>query len=473
MTLSADRALGLIRERGGDELTERLTHLDRCQATRTRAKDTWLGSPADDDAVDADVVFMGGGLSLLIAAALQRLGLRVTVLERKRAGCTHREWNASGPELEPLVRAGLVTAEELRSLVVARYDHGICSFGGGPPYRVTGVLDHAVDAAALLAKVRDVAERRGVRFIDRASVCGLGLGPSKVRVGFQLASGAQPQELTARLAVDARGASSPYATADLVCPTVGGVMRGLRHDDRVGDILVTTEGADQGRQHVWEGFPGKRRTLTTYLFYYAASRPKRGVPPHSLVSLYARFFDRLATYKTGHADLERPTFGFIPGWSRLTPAPAGPSDRVVLVGDAAARHSPLTFCGFGSMLRSFQSVARTIADRVEGGNSDGAAREFDEAIHGWTGLLARMMASEALTGDRLNTLLNHAFYTLYEQGNDVYASLLRDEMSARAFVHFLRQTAKKHPAVYTQVLGALGPMPAARWAMNLVKGTLA
>lgn len=456
-------ALDLIREHGGLELAERLVHLDRVREAPPR--DEVLEGPDADASVDTDVVFMGGGLSLLIAAELARHGVRVVVLERARAGSAHREWNASAEELVPLVEAGIVDWSEMTELVVASYREGICSFHGGSPRTVRGVLDHAVDAGRLLERVRAVAEARGVRFVDHASVTGIGAGSSSVRVRFGRS------EIVARLAVDARGASSPYATADLVCPTVGGVMRGLRFAPDVGDILVTTEDAEGGRQHIWEGFPGRPGELTVYLFYYARTQDvaDRG----ALLPLYARFFETIGSYKQGDPALVRPTFGYIPGWSRLVPSPAGPSPRVVLVGDAAARHSPLTFCGFGSMLRSFRPIAAALVRSVESGRPPRASLLDDEDLHAWTGLLARLMASGALRGSSLNALLDDAFASLEEMGNGSFAALLKDRMTAREFVAFLRRTATRHPAVYGEVMKALGPMKMARWGVHLVRGALA
>lgn len=462
--MDASRAFDIVREHGGAEIAERLAHLDRVH--QSRPSDEPLAPPDRDTSVDADVVFLGGGLSLLIAAELARLGIRVVVLERSRAGAVHREWNASAEELEPLVTSGIVTRDELESHVVARYREGICSFHGGAPRTVRGVLDRAVDSGRLLERVREIATLRGVRFEDGASVVGLGLGPSAVRVAFKAESGRS--ELVARLAVDARGASSPYSTGDLVCPTVGGVMGGLRFDPDVGEILVTTEDADQGRQHVWEGFPGRPGELTVYLFYYA----RRGaLGRDGLVQLYSRFFTTLASYKQGSPVLIRPTFGYIPGWSRLTPAPRGPSKRVVLVGDSASRHSPLTFCGFGSMLRTFQPVASALADAVVE-NRAPAASLIDEKVHAWTGLLSRLMASESLRDGALNALLDDAFASLEEMGNESFAALLKDRMSARDFVAFLRRTAKKRPRVYRDVMKALGPSPMARWGVGLARSVL-
>src|SRR5690606_18222204 len=118
------------------------------------------------------------------------------------------------------------------------------------------------------------------------------------------------------------------------CPTVGGTLEGLAEGDavdemdpRVGEILATTDDVDDGRQHVWEAFPGRPGATTVYLFHYAWAG-RQG----TLLDLFARFFARRPGYKRGDARLVRPTFGFIPGWSRLSPAPRSPSPRIVLTG---------------------------------------------------------------------------------------------------------------------------------------------
>ena len=473
-------ALDRIRAHAGQELVERIEHLDAVRGTRR--VDRLLSPPDASTRVDADVVVAGGGLSLLVAAELARLGVSVLVIERARAGAAHREWNASDDELRPLVDAGIVSASELEELIVGRYRDGICAFHGGTPRRVRGVLDRAVDAGPLLARVRRVAESRGVRFIDGAEVDAIGAGERRVRVGYRR-SGAglagEDGEVVARVLVDARGASSPYASADLVCPTVGGVLRGLRQGDAphevdpaVGDILVTTENVDpqSGLQHVWEGFPGRPGDVTVYLFYYARASV---APPDALATLYARFFETLHHYKEGDAALVRPTFGYIPGWSRLSPAPRAPWPRVVLVGDAASRHSPLTFCGFGSMLRAFQPVARELAAAIEQERAPARDLVPEDSVHMWTGALAKLMASGALEGPKLNALLDAAFGVLEEMGNDEFAALLQDRMSGQGFTEFLRRTGARHPIVYREVLRGLGPMSAARWGVRLAREVLA
>jgi lycopene cyclase CruA len=322
---------------------------------------------------------------------------------------------------------------------------------------------------------------------DRCSLEGHVEGPGGVELHVARGDGARTEAITTRttrttittkILVDARGAASPFATADLICPTVGGVLSGLAVGDGplevrpdVGEILVTTEGVDQGRQHLWEGFPGRPGETTVYLFYYARSED---VPEGSLLSLYARFFALLSRYKQGEAKLERPTFGYIPGWSRLCDPPAPPGRRVVLVGDAAARHSPLTFCGFGATVRSLAATADSIATAAaRGGRStDDIA---DAPIHAGTGALSMLMATpprDPARAGSINQLLDAAFAELHAMGNQTYGDLMRDSMSAADFVRFLRATAARRPEVYREVMGSLKLGVLGRWGLGLAKELL-
>ena len=135
--MSATDARARVREAGGAELLERLDHLDAVKRA-SRAPDATsarLPAPREDDAMDADVVIAGGGLWSMIAPLLARRGLRVVVVERARAAQSHREWNASGPELDALVAVGLLDCAVLERLVVARYAYGTCRFAAARPTR--------------------------------------------------------------------------------------------------------------------------------------------------------------------------------------------------------------------------------------------------------------------------------------------------------------------------------------------------
>jgi lycopene cyclase CruA len=256
---------------------------------------------------------------------------------------------------------------------------------------------------------------------------------------------------------------------------VGGVLTGLEEGDgptqmnpRVGDILVTTDDVEDGRQHIWEAFPGRPGETTVYLFFY--DRAER-VGPGALMQLYARFFATVGRYKRGDWKLARPTFGYIPGWSRLTPAPRSPSPRVVLVGDAAARQSPLTYCGFGATLRSLAPASDAIARLVRHGEARDSVVD-DAPVHAATGALAHMIASPPRDPHALNALLDAAFGTLHEMGQEPFAALLRDEMNARDMVRFLQRTSVKFPGVYPAVFRVLGVRGVSRWGAGIARGVL-
>ncbi|WP_437279595.1 lycopene cyclase [Sorangium sp. So ce375] len=469
-----DAARGRVREAGGEALLARLEHLDAARAAQAPRPSPSPRPPDRGATADYDVVIAGGGLSLLLAPPLASAGLRVAVLDRARIGAAHREWNAGAAEVAALSASGIFTRDEIERLIIARYVEGLCRWHGGGTYPVRGVLDHAIDAGGLLAAARDRAEALGVTLLDGHALLGHAEGPDAVALAVAEAHpGAAPRALSARLLVDARGAASPYATADLLCPTVGGVLTGLSEGDGerqiradVGEILVTTEDVEEGRQHLWEAFPGRPGETTVYLFYYARSGD---VGPGALLSLYARFFRLLSRYKEGDARLVRPTFGLIPGWSRLSAAPRAPGRRVRLVGDAAARHSPLTFCGFGASVRG---LATTAADLARAVREPGApAAERDAPVHAGTGALAALMAKPAggARAGEMNALLNTAFAVLHAMGNDAYAALLRDEMQPADFVRFLRETAARRPEVYREVVSALPLRAIGRWGAGLAR----
>jgi lycopene cyclase CruA len=144
---------------------------------------------------------------------------------------------------------------------------------------------------------------------------------------------------------------------------------------------------------------------------------------------------------------------------------------VILVGDAAARHSPLTFCGFGAMTRSLASTADAIAGAAaRGGRSKDA--DADAPIHAGTGALSMLMATpprDPARAGSVNELLDAAFAELHAMGNQAYGDLMRDSMSAADFVRFLQATAARRPEVYRDVMGSLKLGALGRWGLGLAR----
>jgi lycopene cyclase CruA len=456
---------------------ETLEHIESLERGFARKEPIDIGeSGGPDGAVDFDVILAGGGLSLVYAAYLARAGLKVAVFDRRKIGCGHREWNISRAELQPLADAGLFT--DPGALIEKEYREGIVRWHGGKPHPVKGVLDCVISAERLLDSLRAQAEAAGATLLDFCALASYKVGPGGILV--QLHQENRLVELSGRVLLDGMGASSPHAAFDLCCPTVGGVLSGLDQgsapdevDPDVGEILISTEGVEEGRQHIWEGFPGAGGRFTAYLFYYV--EPPR-LPEHPLLELYERFFSTLRRYKRGQVTVEKPTYGFIPAYTRLGPMPVAPRDRVLLVGDAAGRHSPLTFCGFGSMIRSFLPVSRALMERLDNGRLD--RRSLASVWNEPAGLqvmggLTLMMVPGRGPGDRdpndINQLLDAAFSSLSEMGNDVYAAFVRDQIGFRDFVTFMRKTATRRPTIYDEVFSVMSKAELAKWSWRLAR----
>ena len=143
------------------------------------------------------------------------------------------------------------------------------------------------------------------------------------------------------------------------------------------------------------------------------------------------------------------------------------------MGDAAARHSPLTYCGFGATLRSVQAASARVLAALADGRAALDPIVHDTTLHRGTGALAHMIASppqDPAQAGALNGLLDAAFGTLHAMGDEAYGRLLRDEMSGAEFVRFLHATSRRRPEVYGWVFRVLGAAGVGRWGAGVLRG---
>ncbi len=75
--------------------------------------------------------------------------------------------------------------------------------------------------------------------------------------------------------------------------------------------------------------------------------------------------------------------------------------------------------------------------------------------------------------ETMNALLDAAFASLHESGNDAYAALLQDRATPAQVVAFLRSTAARRPSVYRDAIRELGVGASLRWGWRLAKAVAA
>ena len=254
-----------------------------------------------------------------------------------------------------------------------QYRGGICRFADGPDYAVSGVLDCVVDAEALLSSLHQLCILAGVTLLPQRELQSYSVDSSGVTVCIAPTSSPLHQEsLRAKLLIDGLGAMSPHARFDLCCPTVGGVMDDLEIGDARQQMNRRWGNSCHHRRHprrtaahlgrLSDGLGAGRCCLDETDDGVSVLLPAhRALPWHGplpLLNLYERFLRRCRATSGDRLRWCVRLTAYIPAYTRLHKMPKAPRDRVLLVGDAAGRHSPLTFCGFGSMVRSFYQLPR-------------------------------------------------------------------------------------------------------------------
>jgi lycopene cyclase CruA len=67
----------------------------------------------------------------------------------------------------------------------------------------------------------------------------------------------------------------------------------------------------------------------------------------------------------------------------------------------------------------------------------------------------------------VNRLLDAAFASLAEMGDEVYGAFVRDQIGFADFIRFMRATAKRRPSIYDDVFSVMSPSEIARWSLKL------
>jgi lycopene cyclase CruA len=437
-----------------------------------------------------DIVYAGGTLGMLHAAVMaHRYGYRVLVIDRAEPARSTRDWNISRSELYRLADTGLFTRAELDSTIVRSYRTGWVEFHvpGGRQKRlyIDDVLDCAVDADRLLGlALRRVLETEGSKVMARTSFTACYRFADHVVVEARGADG-KPLRFRSRMLVDTMGIVSPVAMQlnggrpqTHVCPTVGTIASGFDGADfEVGEILASTEPAElirgAGRQLIWEGFPAKGDEYITYLFFYdSVDSPN----DKSLLNLFETYFRKLPDYKSPGKGfrVHRPVYGIIPAYfhdgSGCTRVVS--DDRILLLGDAASLGSPLTFCGFGSMVRNLERLTtgldRALRSGSLGREALGGISAFEPNVAAMANLM-KYMCYDARTDEPnfVNELMNEVMIALDELPQRYRQAMFRDEMTLDQLVTVMLRVAWRYPKILKATWHKLGVPGSAGFLKNL------
>ncbi|NHQ59303.1 hypothetical protein G9409_01625 [Chlorobium sp. BLA1] len=487
------RAFSLLED--GEQHLQRISELDRYWSlVKHPVREVIL--PAERLPADArisgeyDLIYAGGTLGLLHAAVMAgTYGRKVMVFDRRLPAKSTRDWNISRQELLNLSAIGLFTEQEVDSVIVRSYKTGWVGFykpdGSQKRLYMENVLDCAVDADRLLGMAEaKVQAFPGCRVVAERMFTGCYRFDDHIVVEVQDNQG-KSLFYKAKVLVDVMGILSPVAMQlnegmpqTHVCPTVGTIASGFENADfDTGEILVSTAPADTtsgtGRQLIWEGFPAEARQYITYLFFYdEVDSPN----DKSLLGLFETYFRTLPEYKKPGKDfaVHRPVYGIIPayyhdGFNRTREIA---DDRIILFGDAASLGSPLTFCGFGSMVRNLSHLTADLDRALSDNNLSKRHLEkisaYEPNVASMANLMKYMCFNSATDEPNfVNDMMNEVMIVLDELPQHYRQAMFRDEMKIEELIHVMLRVAWRYPRVLTATWEKLGIQGSLGFLKNL------
>jgi len=400
----------------------------------------------------------------LIGAALAGRGWRVVLIERGTLRGREQEWNISRRELQTFVTLGLLTEAELEGAIATQYNPARISFLGGSDVWVEDVLNIGVDPVFLLETLKQKFLAAGGMLVEQTPFERVTVHPTGVAVK------AGEQEFCGRLLLDAMGHFSAIVRQarggrkpDAVCLVVGTCATGFPANN-TGDLIATFTPIQNQCQYFWEAFPA-RDGRTTYLFTYLDADGRR----LSLETLFDEYFRLLPSYQ--HVELsqlqfQRALFGFFPSYRHSLKLNW---NRVLPIGDSSGSQSPLSFGGFGAMVRHLQRLTNGIDEALQTDSLDRPALALLQPYQpnlSVTWLFQQAMSvgiDQKLPPNQINDMLAGIFADMSGLGDDVLKPFLQDVVQFGALFQTLTRTAFSHPQLVLKVIPQVGVTLLAEW----------
>jgi lycopene cyclase CruP len=424
-------------------------------------------NPKNLESVEFDVIICGGTLGILIGCALAVRGVGVALLERGILRGREQEWNISRKELEVFRELELLTADELTQAIVTEYNPARVSFQGGTEVWVEDVLNIGVNPIYLLETLKTRFLKLGGKLFENTPFNDAVVHPNGVIVNNQF---------TAKLLLDAMGNLSPISQQarqgkkpDALCLVVGTCAKGYPENNS-GDLLLSFTALENQCQYFWEAFPAKDGR-TTYLFTYMDADPQR-LSLETLFDEYLRLLPEYQGVEINHLNFQRALFGFFPSY-RQSPLQT-PWNRILPVGDSSGNQSPLSFGGFGAMVRHLHRLTLGIEEALKTDQlsvqSLAILQPYQPSLS-VTWLFQKAMSvrvNQQINPNQINQLLSAVFAQMQQLGTPVLKPFLQDIVQFGALTKTLLKTGLSHPLLVAKIIPQVGLLSLLDWMLHYV-----
>jgi lycopene cyclase CruP len=415
--------------------------------------------------LDIDVLICGGTLGIFIAASLQQRGQKVLLLERGILKGRAQEWNISRAELGAFLELDLLSETELEQAIATEYNPARISFYQSYELWVRDVLNIGVDPVFLLETLKNRFLASGGILLENTPFTEATIHPDGVAVR------AGEHTLKTRLVIDAMGHFSPITAQARqgekpagVCLVVGSCAQGYS-ENTTGDLIVSFTPITHQCQYFWEAFPA-RDGRTTYLFTYLDTHPER-VSLEFLVEEYLRLLPTYQNTELERLKFARFLFGFFPAYQR-SPLQM-PWARVIAVGDSSGSQSPVSFGGFGAMVRHLKRLTFALEEALK---IDALSQRDLRLIQAYqpslsvTWLFQKTMSvkmGQKVDPQQINQLMSGVFQVMDKLGDDVLKPFLQDVIQ---FSSLSKTLPLVNPKLVLPLLPQLGINPLLDWSKH-------
>jgi lycopene cyclase CruP len=254
---------------------------------------------------------------------------------------------------------------------------------------------------------------------------------------------------------------------DGICLVVGSCVQGFPPND-AGDLLVSFTPLQHHCQYFWEAFPAKDGR-TTYLFTYMDAHPEH-IGLEALFEEYLRLLPEYQGVELGQLKWQRALFGFFPSYQK-SPL-RSPWSRILPVGDSSGNQSPLSFGGFGAMVRHLKRLTFSIHEALSTDQLSAQALALLQPYQpnlSVTWLFQKAMRADVaqkIAPEQINQLLSAVFLEMKHLGDPVLKPFLQDVVQFSALTQTLLKTAVAHPVLVAKIILQVGLAPLLDWMVH-------
>ncbi len=414
---------------------------------------------------DSDIIICGGTLGIILGTALQKLGWKVILIERGILQGRVQEWNISRDEIQTLVELELLTETELEKAIATEYNPARIGFLGGKDIWVKDVLNIGVDPIYLLETLKNKFLVWGGVLLENTPFQSATITDNGVLVV------AAEKTLKTRLLLDAMGHFSPIVKQaragikpDAICVVVGSCAQGYEKND-TGDLIYSFTPIINQCQYFWEAFPA-RDGRTTYLFSYLDAHCDRPSLKYFMEE-YLRLLPQYQNIELEQLDFTRFLLGFFPAY-RHSPLHL-PFNRILAIGDSSGSQSPVSFGGFGAMIRHLKRLSYGIDEALKTDSltkKDLALLQPYQPNISVTWLFQKTMSvgiEQKINPNQINNLMNGVFQVMENLGDDVLKPFLQDVIQ---FIPLAKTLPLVNPKLVLPLLPQIGINPLVNWSWH-------